>query len=246
MNLSKQDYIEALEVFRAEMALIQEGNGTEESRSKLNRLLPIIRKVTNEYGTNKTMQICAPPALGGRCYNTDPLDAIFDVPYGLGHSVRAHIIDMIDETLGIMSMEQSNNTTNEHVDIWRIMHPQIITTSKLLFEANFYAEAVEAAFKEINNRVKKFYVATGRPEMDGANLMMNAFSNNNGQPVLHFTQLQNQTEKDIQDGYRYMFAGAMLGIRNPKAHANEVISKEDALRKLAFASMLMYKLDNVF
>lgn len=35
------------------------------------------------------------------------------------------------------------------------------------------------------------------------------------------------------------------GIRNPKAHANETIDKEDALRKLAFASMLMYKLDSV-
>ena len=30
-----------------------------------------------------------------------------------------------------------------------------------------------------------------------------------------------------------------------KAHANETIDKEDALRKLAFSGMLMYKLDSV-
>ena len=41
-----------------------------------------------------------------------------------------------------------------------------------------------------------------------------------------------------------MFAGAMIGIRNPKAHNNQTISKADAIRNLHFASMLMYKLDN--
>jgi hypothetical protein len=41
----------------------------------------------------------------------------------------------------------------------------------------------------------------------------------------------------------YMFAGGMSAIRNPKAHDNIEIDKNDALRKLYFASMLMYKLD---
>ena len=40
-----------------------------------------------------------------------------------------------------------------------------------------------------------------------------------------------------------MFTGAMSAIRNPKAHENMTISKDDAVRKLMFASMLMYKLD---
>jgi uncharacterized protein (TIGR02391 family) len=73
--------------------------------------------------------------------------------------------------------------------------------------------------------------------------MMMAFSANN--PVLKFAPSSSFSEYDIQEGYMHMFAGAMQGIRNPKAHANEMITKEDALRKLAFASMLMYKLDTV-
>ena len=40
-----------------------------------------------------------------------------------------------------------------------------------------------------------------------------------------------------------MFSGAMSAIRNPKAHENMVISRDDAVRKLIFASMPMYKLD---
>lgn len=55
--------------------------------------------------------------------------------------------------------------------------------------------------------------------------------------------LDTQTNKDTQQGYMMMFAGAMSAIRNPKAHENMTISKDDAVRKLMFASMLMYKLD---
>lgn len=40
-----------------------------------------------------------------------------------------------------------------------------------------------------------------------------------------------------------MLAGAMSALRNPKAHANITIDREDAMRRLIFASMLMYKID---
>ena len=40
-----------------------------------------------------------------------------------------------------------------------------------------------------------------------------------------------------------MLAGAMSALRNPKAHANIPIEQEDAMRRLIFASMLMYKID---
>ena len=40
-----------------------------------------------------------------------------------------------------------------------------------------------------------------------------------------------------------MLAGAMSALRNPKAHANIQIGKDDAMRRLILASMLMYKID---
>ena len=47
-----------------------------------------------------------------------------------------------------------------------------------------------------------------------------------------------------QQGFHFMTAGAMSALRNPKAHSNdEVLTAEEALRRLMFASMLMYKLD---
>ncbi len=41
----------------------------------------------------------------------------------------------------------------------------------------------------------------------------------------------------------YIFAGAMTGIRNPKAHDNLTISIERATHFIFLASLLMYKLD---
>ena len=52
-----------------------------------------------------------------------------------------------------------------------------------------------------------------------------------------------QTGSNIQKGYMQMLAGAMSALRNTKAHANITITKDDAMRRLMFASMLMYKID---
>ena len=40
-----------------------------------------------------------------------------------------------------------------------------------------------------------------------------------------------------------IFAGAMTGIRNPKAHSNIVLDENRAIHLLHLASLLMYKLD---
>jgi hypothetical protein len=51
------------------------------------------------------------------------------------------------------------------------------------------------------------------------------------------------TWKTLCIGYMNIFAGAMTGIRNPKAHENQIISKDMAIKRLIFASLLMDKID---
>ena len=133
----------------------------------------------------------------------------------------------------------SNNSTSS---IWNNIHPQVISIAKSRFDDGHYADAVEAAFKEINVRVKTIYKERSLEEKDGARLMQSAFSPNN--PIIKIGDISTETGRDIQQGYMEMFSGAMKGIRNPKAHNNQTISKADAIRKLHFASMLMHKLDN--
>ena len=126
--------------------------------------------------------------------------------------------------------------------IWDNIHPQIASVAKERFDVGHYADAVEAAFKEINVRVKTIYKERALEEKDGARLMQSAFSPNN--PIIKIGDISTETGRDIQQGYMEMFSGAMKGIRNPKAHNNQTSSKADAIRKLHFASMLMHKLDN--
>ena len=40
-----------------------------------------------------------------------------------------------------------------------------------------------------------------------------------------------------------IFAGSMIGIRNPKAHGNQYLDKESAYKRLILASLLMDKID---
>lgn len=143
----------------------------------------------------------------------------------------------------ISTITYLNEYSNSNVSsFWDNIHSQIICVAKSRFENGHYADAVEAAFKEINVRVKKIYKERTGIEKDGSSLMSSAFSVQN--PIIKLGNITTETGKNIQQGYMEMFAGAMKGIRNPQAHNNMEISKSDAIRKLHFASMLMDKIDN--
>lgn len=108
-------------------------------------------------------------------------------------------------------------------------------------QGEHYADCVETAFKEINSRLKKIYRKQKNEEKDGAALMNTIFSP--GNPVLRFEDISTQSGKDVQAGYMQIFAGAMQGIRNPKAHENLYIQKDAAIKRLILASLLMDKVD---
>lgn len=125
--------------------------------------------------------------------------------------------------------------------IWDIIHPQIVSVAKSRFVTKHYADSVEAAMKEINLVVKKLYETKTGKELDGYSLMNTAFSVKN--PEIKLSDLITQSDKDIQQGYMNIFAGAMMGIRNPKAHNNLIIDEKTAIHLIMLASLLMYKLD---
>lgn len=142
-------------------------------------------------------------------------------------------------TLNYIDKSQGSNISG--ID-WNVIHPLIKTVSQERFCFAQYADAVEAAFKAVNNEVKAIVLEKTGEELDGNQLMQKAFNRNC--PIIRFSEVDRRTEQDIQQGYQFMFSGAILGIRNPKAHEVESISKADAVRKLHFASMLMFKLDS--
>lgn len=142
----------------------------------------------------------------------------------------------------LKSLQQADNIKG--AGVWELVHPKIVVVSKKLFENGHYANAAEDAFIEINDRVKKLFVKvnpTAFKVPDGHAAMNTVFSDND--PLVEFCDRSTETGSNIQKGYMQMLAGAMSALRNPKAHANITITKDDAMRRLMFASMLMYKID---
>ena len=119
-----------------------------------------------------------------------------------------------------------------------ITDPDIRAVSRELFEIQHYARAVGEAFKCLNNAVK---LKAGLPAQDGAGLMRSAFSAN--EPVLALNALSSTSEEDEQKGYMDIFAGAMTGVRNPRAHEHDLEDQpEVALELLTLANHLMRRL----
>jgi uncharacterized protein (TIGR02391 family) len=71
--------------------------------------------------------------------------------------------------------------------------------------------------------------------------MNKAFSVN--KPIVTLDDLSTDTGRNIQQGYMQIYAGAMIGIRNPKAHANITIDGLRAKHHLYLASLLAYRFE---
>ena len=139
---------------------------------------------------------------------------------------------------GSRGTEHSSRTYLKRFDEL-VTNPELRSVSRELFEIEHYARAVEEAFKCLNNAVKR---KSGLKTQDGAGLMKSAFSANS--PKLALNDLSTKSEKDEQLGYMDIYAGAITGIRNPRAHEHELEDKpEIALELLTLANHLMRKLD---
>jgi uncharacterized protein (TIGR02391 family) len=130
---------------------------------------------------------------------------------------------------------------NQIDQVWALLHPSVVALAKPRFEAGHYADAVEAVLKELNSVVKLIHKKSANEELDGAALMRKAFTPN--KPTIVLDDLKTETGRNIQQGHMDLFAGTMIGIRNPKAHGNVVITPEQAIHHFFLASLLFHKLD---
>lgn len=124
---------------------------------------------------------------------------------------------------------------------WQLVHPRVAVLARPRFETGFYGDAVGAVYTEFNQAVKRIVKKDHGKELDGARLMNIAFSPRN--PLIKLTELETETGRNIQQGYMQIMAGAMTGIRNPKAHENLNPDSRKALHLICLASLLMHKID---
>lgn len=120
----------------------------------------------------------------------------------------------------------------------RNIHPRLPPKVRKLFDDGHYAEATFEAFKFIDKVVQKH----SKVSESGMKLMMQVFDE--AKPLLQLTALSNSSEIDEQKGYRFLFSGAVMAIRNPRGHEVNVSDDPDTcLDHLAFASLLLRRLE---
>jgi len=122
------------------------------------------------------------------------------------------------------------------------LHPNIRQAADRFIESDHLDMAIFEAFKAVNLRVK----AMSGLSLDGQDLMAKAFGDDSDpNPPIKVADLKTETGRNIQSGFRFMFMGAVRGIRNPDAHELfEPVSESEAFEELGFASMLMRRLDD--
>lgn len=131
-----------------------------------------------------------------------------------------------------------NKEENEYF-MNREFHHEVIRHAKDLFIQGNYFHAVFEASKAYNSAVKE----KAQSDRDGQALMMESWS---PAGVLKITACQTETDRNVQDGIKFLSAGLMQAIRNPAAHEPAItwpISKQDCLDILSFISFLFRQLD---
>jgi uncharacterized protein (TIGR02391 family) len=125
-----------------------------------------------------------------------------------------------------------------------ITHPLIKQASENHFKNEAYRPAVLDAMIRLEEMIKekaKFPKDNRGKELSGVPLMHKVFDPD--KPILNWCKAKRQIERDELEGYKHVFAGAMQGIRDPKAHAIFEISSMRAVKLLTLATLLAELVD---
>jgi uncharacterized protein (TIGR02391 family) len=119
------------------------------------------------------------------------------------------------------------------------LHPLISAAAAALFEDGYTTRAGFAAFQAVEHRVQEL---TGRSD-SGKKLMMAVFDG--ASPTLDVARYIGRSGQDEREGFKFIFAGAFLALRNPRGHgADRLDDPTEAMEYLALASLLMRRLDD--
>ncbi|MBR8212863.1 MULTISPECIES: TIGR02391 family protein [Burkholderia cepacia complex] len=146
------------------------------------------------------------------------------------------IIDVLKERLDDGEETPSSKARRAFGDL--DLQSDVARECSKLFEDGHYAQAVETACKVLDMLVQ---LRSMRTDVNGTALMRLVFSSK--APILKFNDQQNDSEKSEQEGMMHLYEGAMMALRNPRAHGVTQDHPERAVEYLSFVSMLARALD---
>jgi uncharacterized protein (TIGR02391 family) len=183
---------------------------------------------------------------------TKEIDKLLAEEYGASSENLTAVLNNCDEFLRKMGKAgwrqrtryeaASVGNNGKKIDYFVLLniHPRIQKASQKLFSDGHYPSAIFEAFKQIEIMVKE---KSGIKGNYGAPLMQEVFSANN--PILRLNGNSTDSDGAEQKGFMMLFSGAMLGIRDPKAHS-DIVQNDPiiTLQYLSFASILCRMIEN--
>jgi uncharacterized protein (TIGR02391 family) len=137
----------------------------------------------------------------------------------------------------MLALEAPSTEASSAVFAKTVTEPEVLEVSRDLFASGHYSLAVQEAYKAVEKFVQRKAKENG---LSGTKLMHSVFSAD--APRLFWTDRKKTSEEDERKGYMMLYAGAMLGIRNPVTHEFNWIEDQDiALELLLFAQHLLRK-----
>lgn len=118
------------------------------------------------------------------------------------------------------------------------LHPQVVAAAQSLFGSGHYFQAEFEAFKSLESRVRGLVGS----DKSGVDLMGHVFRADN--PLIDTATDPGRSGTAQREGYLALFRGAMLAVRDPKAHMpSRDLDPRETLEYLALASLLHRRLD---
>jgi uncharacterized protein (TIGR02391 family) len=120
------------------------------------------------------------------------------------------------------------------------MHPSLVRECAPLLEAGHHREAVLRGLAVLLEQIR----TVGDVKLDGADLMTAAFGSRK-QPKVVVADRRTKTGESIQHGIHMLGLGLIAAVRDPAAHELLELNREEALERLAVASLIYRHLDTV-
>ena len=147
-------------------------------------------------------------------------------------------IEMLQEQLEDMGQTPGGRAVRamEGLDL----HPAIRDAALDRHRDGHYADAILASCQALNNLVQ---TKAARYDLDNTDLMRSVFSAKNPQLCFAPFPYRDKTDESEQEGMMHLYEGAMLALRNPRAHKLVEDDPERAMEFIAFVSLLAKLLD---
>lgn len=211
-------------LFEVNSYAIREGVAQLEDYSKKNELLSfrnphIMEMIKNGFGVEVDVFT----------FNASSLKPVIN-------EIRTRIIDWLIGKQKEISNEFYNKDINPNIPLELSgLHPVVQKTAGELYKNGHYRQAILDTYIALVDSVK---IKSGEYKLDNTPLMQNVFSPKS--PIIKVSE-----DLDEQLGFMWLFSGAVMGIRNPKAH--RLVEQNDPQRTLewlSFASVLLKVIDD--